>query len=54
MKLLSQLREDQAVCFISRLQRSTVSSVRPWGAAPGYYISRLWRFQTNGIAYRSK
>jgi len=34
MKLLSQLREDQAACFISRLQRSTVSSVRLLGRCP--------------------
>jgi hypothetical protein len=30
--------------FISRLQRSRQEPSHSWGAAPGYRISRPWRF----------
>jgi hypothetical protein len=46
--------QDQPAGLISRLQRSTVCSVRLLGRCPSYYISRLWRFQTNSAAYRGK
>jgi hypothetical protein len=49
----ARLRKTNPLVSFRAFSARCFAGYASWGAAPGYYISRLWRFQTNGVGVKT-